>query len=112
MHFVDGMGLGFKGRGDRKNIALDSFFHLPLLPSSLIVIIVVMVIVIIFFSISLSSQVVYVMPSTSGRTQTYPRASDKLPFFLELKSLRDELKANSVHHSSPEEEVKSSLNET
>ena len=111
MHFVDGMGLGFKGRGDRKKIALDSFFHLPLLPSSLIVIIVVMVIVI-FFSTSLSSQVVYVMPSTSGRTQTYPRASDKLPFFLELKSLRDELKANSVHHSSPEEEVKSSIIET
>ena len=111
MHFVDGMGLGFKGRGDRKKIALDSFFHLPLIVI-VIVTVVVIVIVIIFFSISLSSQVVYVMPSTSGRTQTYPRASDKLPFFLELKSLRDELKANSVHHSSPEEEVKSSINET
>ena len=111
MHFVDGMGLGFKGRGDRKKIALDSFFHLPLIVI-IIVTVVVIVIVIIFFSISLSSQVVYVMPSTSGRTQTYPRASDKLPFFLELKSLRDELKANSVHPSSPEEEVKSSINET
>lgn len=111
MHFVDGMGLGFKGRGDRKKIALDSFFHLPLIVI-VIVTVVVIVIVIIFFSISLSSQVVYVMPSTSGRTQTYPRASDKLPFFLELKSLRDELKANSVHHSSPEEEVKSSIIET
>ena len=108
MHFVDGMDLGFKGRGHRKKIALDSFFHLPLI----VVVIVVIVIVIIFFSTSLSSQVVYVMPSTSGRTQTYPRASDKLPFFLELKSLRDELKANSVNHSSPGEEVKSSLNET
>ena len=111
MHFVDGMGLGFKGRGDRKKIALDSFFHLPLIVI-VIVTVVVIVIVILFFSTSLSSQVVYVMPSTSGRTQTYPRASDKLPFFLELKSLRDELKANSVHHSSPEEEVKSSINET
>ena len=111
MHFVDGMGLGFKGRGDRKKIALDSFFHLPLIVI-VIVTVVVIDIVIIFFSISLSSQVVYVMPSTSGRTQTYPRASDKLPFFLELKSLRDELKANSVHHSSPEEEVKSSIIET
>lgn len=111
MHFVHGMGLGFKGRGDRKKIALDSFLHLPLIVI-VIVTVVVIVIVIIFFSISLSSQVVYVMPSTSGRTQTYPRASDKLPFFLELKSLRDELKANSVHHSSPEEEVKSSINET
>ena len=109
MHFVDGMGLGFKGRGHRKKIALDSFFHLPLI---VVVILVVIVIVIILFSNSLSSQVVYVMPSTSGRTQTYPRASDKLPFFLELKSLRDELKANSVNHSSPGEEVKSSLNET
>ena len=108
MHFVDGMDLGVKGRGNRKKIALDSFFHLPLI----VVVIVVIVIVIIFFSTSLSSQVVYVMPSTSGRTQTYPRASDKLPFFLELKSLRDELKANSVNHSSPGEEVKSSLNET
>ena len=38
-------------------------------------------------------QAVYVMPSTSGRTQTYPRASDKVPFFLELKALREELKA-------------------
>ena len=111
MHFVDGMGLGFKGRGDRKKIALDSFFHLPLIVI-VIVTVVVIVIVIIFFFFFFSSQVVYVMPSTSGRTQTYPRASDKLPFFLELKSLRDELKANSVHHSSPEEEVKSSINET
>ena len=111
MHFVDGMGLGFKGRGDRKKSALDSFFHLPLIVI-VIVTVVVIVIVILFFSTSLSSQVVYVMPSTSGRTQTYPRASDKLPFFLELKSLRDELKANSVHHSSPEEEVKSSIIET
>lgn len=92
-----------------KNSALDSFFHLPHI---VIVIIVVMVIVIIFFSTSLSSQVVYVMPSTSGRTQTYPRASDKLPFFLELKSLRDELKAKSAHYSSPEGEVKSGVNET
>ena len=40
------------------------------------------------------------MPSTSGRTQTYPRASDKLPFFLELKNLRDELKSNSSGHVS------------
>ena len=96
MHFVDGMGRaggGGKGRGDRKKKCTRL-----LLPP--------------FFSTSLSSQVVYVMPSTSGRTQTYPRASDKLPFFLELKSLRDELKANSVHHSSPGEEVKSSINET
>ena len=94
-------GVGGRGRGGLKN-ALDSF-HLSL---------IVIVIVIVIISTSLSSQAVYVMPSTSGRTQTYPRASDKLPFFLELKSLRDELKAKSVHHSSPEEEVKSSLNET
>jgi thymine-DNA glycosylase len=31
----------------------------------------------------------YVMPSTSARTQSHPRASDKLPFFQELKSLLD-----------------------
>ncbi|KXJ15619.1 G/T mismatch-specific thymine DNA glycosylase [Exaiptasia diaphana] len=36
---------------------------------------------------------VYVMPSTSGRTMTYPRASDKLRFFQELKELRDARKA-------------------
>ena len=45
-------------------------------------------------------QVVYVMPSTSGRTQTYPRASDKLPFFLELKTLRDEMKRETAVSSS------------
>ena len=112
MHFVDGMGLGFKGRGDRKKIALDSFFHLPLIVIVIVTVVVIAIVIIFFVIISLSSQVVYVMPSTSGRTQTYPRASDKLPFFLELKSLRDELKANSVHHSSPEEEVKSSIIET
>lgn len=37
--------------------------------------------------------VVYVMPSTSGRTMTYPRARDKLPFFIELKDIRDSLMA-------------------
>ena len=36
-------------------------------------------------------QVVYVMPSTSGRAATYPKRSDKLKFFNELKDLRDKL---------------------
>ncbi|XP_001634622.2 G/T mismatch-specific thymine DNA glycosylase [Nematostella vectensis] len=40
--------------------------------------------------------VVYVMPSSSGRTMTYPRASDKLKFFTELKSLRDEAKLKTL----------------
>ena len=44
-------------------------------------------------------KVVYVMPSTSGRTQTYPRASDKVPFFLELKALREEVKQKSADTS-------------
>ena len=39
----------------------------------------------------LPSQVVYVMPSTSGRAATYPRRVDKLKFFNELKALRDSL---------------------
>ncbi|KAJ7348186.1 hypothetical protein OS493_039662 [Desmophyllum pertusum] len=39
------------------------------------------------------------MPSTSGRTQTYPRASDKIPFFQELKTLREEVKNKSVDTS-------------
>ena len=39
------------------------------------------------------------MPSTSGRTQTYPRASDKVPFFLELKALREEVKQKSADTS-------------
>jgi len=39
-----------------------------------------------------TNTVVYVMPSTSGRTQTYPRATDKIPFFVELKTLREEVK--------------------
>jgi len=47
-----------------------------------------------------TNSVVYVMPSTSGRTQTYPRASDKLPFFLELKTLRDEMKRETAVSSS------------
>ena len=38
-------------------------------------------------------QLVYVMPSTSGRAATYPRRADKLKFFHELKDLRDKLKA-------------------
>ena len=37
-------------------------------------------------------QVVYVMPSTSGRAATYPRRVDKLKFFNEVKELRDDLK--------------------
>ena len=36
-------------------------------------------------------QPVYVMPSTSGRAATYPKRSDKLKFFHELKALRDRL---------------------
>jgi TDG/mug DNA glycosylase family protein len=36
--------------------------------------------------------VVYVMPSTSGRAATYPRRSDKLKFFSELRDLRDRLR--------------------
>lgn len=32
------------------------------------------------------------MPSSSARTMTYPRKSDKLRFYLELKELIDELK--------------------
>lgn len=35
------------------------------------------------------TQPVYVMPSTSGRAATYPKRSDKLKFFYELKDLRD-----------------------
>ena len=31
------------------------------------------------------------MPSTSGRAATYPKRSDKLKFFIELKDLRDRL---------------------
>ena len=37
-------------------------------------------------------QVVYVMPSTSGRAATYPKRSDKLKFFNELRELRDRLR--------------------
>ena len=35
---------------------------------------------------------VYVMPSTSGRAATYPKRSDKLKFFHELKELRERLR--------------------
>ena len=39
----------------------------------------------------LPTQVVYVMPSTSGRAASHPRRVDKLKFFHELKQLRDRL---------------------
>lgn len=32
-------------------------------------------------------QMMYVMPSTSGRTMSHPRKSDKMVFFRELKDL-------------------------
>jgi len=38
---------------------------------------------------------VYVMPSTSGLVAQYPSKKDKLIFFSELKSLRDEMKGGS-----------------
>ena len=44
-------------------------------------------------SLSLSrSQLIYVMPSTSGRVASYPKRADKLKFFNELKELRDDLR--------------------
>ncbi|XP_028408045.1 G/T mismatch-specific thymine DNA glycosylase-like [Dendronephthya gigantea] len=40
-----------------------------------------------------TKSVIYVMPSSSAGTMTYPRKSDKLRFYLELKELIDELKS-------------------
>ena len=34
----------------------------------------------------------YVMPSTSARTQSHPRASDKLPYFQQLRALLDRVR--------------------
>ena len=34
-------------------------------------------------------QIVYVMPSSSARCSQLPRASDKVPFFVALRKLRD-----------------------
>ncbi|XP_062513654.1 G/T mismatch-specific thymine DNA glycosylase-like isoform X2 [Corticium candelabrum] len=42
-----------------------------------------------------TSAVVYVMPSSSARTASHPRASDKLEFFRELKQLRDKMASSS-----------------
>ncbi|XP_072181543.1 uncharacterized protein [Diadema setosum] len=36
--------------------------------------------------------VVYVMPSSSARCSQFPRAQDKVPFYITLKELRDKLK--------------------
>lgn len=36
---------------------------------------------------------IYVMPSTSGRTSAYPTRASKLPFFVELRTVIDKLKA-------------------
>ena len=42
------------------------------------------------------------MPSTSGRTMTYPRARDKLPFFIELKNIRNSLRATTTSKNEDE----------
>ena len=52
---------------------------------------------------SIHFQLVYVMPSTSGRAATYPKRADKLKFFYELKDLRDQLKAKKEESSGPEQ---------
>jgi len=41
---------------------------------------------------ALCYQVVYVMPSSSARCSQLPRASDKVPFFVALRKLRDHLR--------------------
>ncbi len=46
-------------------------------------------------------QLVYVMPSTSGRAATYPRRVDKLKFFTELKELRDSLRTQGSDSATP-----------
>ncbi|CAB4038630.1 G T mismatch-specific thymine DNA glycosylase-like [Paramuricea clavata] len=43
-----------------------------------------------------TNSVIYVMPSSSARTMTYPRKSDKLHFYNELKILRDNLKLGKI----------------
>ena len=37
-------------------------------------------------------QVIYVMPSTSARAASFPRASDKVKFFTELKQILKRMK--------------------
>lgn len=39
-----------------------------------------------------SSQVCYLMPSSSPRCAQFPRAQDKVHFYIKLKELRDQLK--------------------
>lgn len=38
------------------------------------------------------SQVCYLMPSSSPRCAQFPRAQDKVHFYIKLKELRDQLK--------------------
>ena len=53
-------------------------------------------------------QPVYVMPSTSGRAATYPKRSDKLKFFHELKDLRDKMRGEKGRGTAVEEVCKPS----
>ncbi len=53
------------------------------------------------------TQAVYVMPSTSGRAATYPKRTDKLRFFNELKELRDKLREKRQQSSIQPEETSS-----
>ena len=50
------------------------------------------------------------MPSTSGRAATYPRRSDKLKFFYELKDLRDKLREEKGLGPATEEQSKKEEN--
>ncbi|KRY67466.1 G/T mismatch-specific thymine DNA glycosylase [Trichinella pseudospiralis] len=43
-----------------------------------------------------SDALVYVMPSSSARCSQFPRLIDKVPFFVELKKLRDQLCCHST----------------
>ncbi|XP_033100399.1 uncharacterized protein LOC117103883 isoform X2 [Anneissia japonica] len=57
--------------------------------------------------------VVYVMPSSSARCSQFPRAQDKVKFYLKLKELREELTGSpkSVTNKSTEEQQSSTIQE-
>lgn len=51
-----------------------------------------------------SVQVCYLMPSSSPRCAQFPRAQDKVHFYIKLKELRDQIKGTALSHEVMETE--------
>lgn len=50
-----------------------------------------------FLYIQTFSQVIFVMPSSSARCAQFPRAQDKVHFYIQIKQLRDSLRGKQLN---------------